>query len=379
MLLCSSVKNAINLTPVPAQGLKAYRDKYAQKLRSNDVAYRNYRLYKIWEKSKPNAMTGFLPFKINLSPNSTCNLRCTMCEVSSFPNGSRAPDMPLERFEQIVSANPHVLEYSMSGLSEITMLPNLGAYLRVLKRSGAWVHVVTNGTLLHRKEVQEAFTNFCPDEIQISIDSANENRYEQIRRGSKFRHVCDNALVFNQLLTENCLSKRVKMCSVYQEEGYEGLFSLVKLASALHFEVLAITLDVHDWGHVDASIASKEVQSLPGEVVQELLSMSETLGVRLEFVRTTRKYRHNQTAAASKGIGQLCPWPFIRSFISSDSYLVPCCHISSPAQASFGVLDNLSKSYSLDFFDSAKSIVDFRKRHIEGDIPPVCKLCYLND
>jgi MoaA/NifB/PqqE/SkfB family radical SAM enzyme len=358
--------------------MPAYRQKFAKKLRSNRAAYENYRLYKVWEKQPISARTGFLPFKINLSPNSTCNLRCTMCEVSSFPGGSRAADMTLERFEQIVLANPHVLEYSMSGLSEITLMSNLGSYLEVLKRSDAWVHVVTNGTLLHRKEVQEAFVDFCPDEIQISIDSANEQRYEEIRRGSKFGRVCENSLNFNELLKDRGLTGRVKMCSVYQEEGYDGLFSLVELANKLGFVVLAITLDLHDWGHIDSSIADKKVHELPEDIMTSLLKLSETLSVRLEFVHTTRKYGYNDHSKSNKGIGKLCPWPFTRSFISSDSYLVPCCHISSPAQATFGELDQLSPNMSLNFFDAEESIMNFRLRHIEGDIPDICKICYLN-
>lgn len=299
-----------------------------------------------------------------------------MCEVSTFPNGSRAADMSLERFKQIVTVNPHVLEYSMSGLSEITLMSNLRSYLEALYRSGAWIHVVTNGTLLHRKDVQQAFIDFCPDEIQISIDSASEKRYEQIRRGSKFGRVCDNSVKFNQLLSDNSLSNRVKMCSVYQEESYKGLFSLVRLANKLGFQVLAVTMDVHDWGHADANIASKAVNTLPDNIVEELLNLSNSLGVRLEFVRTTRKYR---SPKQTKDSGRLCPWPFTRSFISSDSYLVPCCHISSPAQASFGVLDTISPGLSLDFFDTEQSILDFRQRHIEGNIPEICKLCYLEE
>lgn len=370
------MQSAFVSSPVPAQGLQAYRNKYAQKLRNSIAAYKNYQLYRKWEKHNLTSQTGFLPFKINLSPNSTCNLRCTMCEVSTFPNGSRAADMPLEKFEQIVLANPHVLEYSMSGLSEITLMFNLRSYLEVLNCSGAWVHVVTNGTLLHRKDVYEAFVDFCPDEIQISIDSASEKRYEEIRRGSKFGRVCDNSLKFNQLLSDNGLSNRVKMCSVYQEEGCEGLFSLVRLANKLGFPVLAVTMDVHDWGHADTNIASKAINVLPENIVEELLELSKSLGVRLEFVRTTRKY---VSPKRTKDSGKLCPWPFTRSFISSDSHLVPCCHISSPAQASFGELDAMSPDLTLDFFDTEQSIIDFRQRHIEGNIPEICKLCYFEE
>ena len=123
------------MNPTPAQGYTAYRNKYASKLKSSREAYLNYRKYLNWSQKSITSAIKFLPFKVNLSPNSTCNLKCTMCEVSNFPNGSRAPDMPLDIFAQIIYNNPHVLEYSISGLSEVTLLPELNSYLKLLNDS----------------------------------------------------------------------------------------------------------------------------------------------------------------------------------------------------------------------------------------------------
>ena len=84
-----------------------------------------------------------------------------MCEVSNFKNGSRAADMELQDFKRFVSSNDHVLEYSLSGLSEISVMKNFGEYLKAVKQSNAWVHMVTNASLLHLEGKIEQIIENC--------------------------------------------------------------------------------------------------------------------------------------------------------------------------------------------------------------------------
>ena len=365
-----------NLAVAPAQGVRAYRTKYAHKLKSNKYAYQNYRKYIAWRKSPLAQPVDFMPFKVNLTPNSTCNLKCSMCEVSNFIDGKRAADMDLDTFREIVGANEHILEYSITGLAEPTLLKDLGQYLRCLNETKAWVHMVTNATLLHNENILTSLVENCPDEIQVSIDSADPSKYETIRRGSKFARVRENAKLLNSALVKVGKYKITKLCSVYQEIGVEPLYRLLDLAAETGFSCLAVTIDMHDWG---SRLWSKNLEHTNDRILesrQGLIDYASSLNLNLQLVTTTGNYsvRSDPKMSTLSESGR-CPWAFIRAFISSDKKLVPCCHISSPDIFSLGDFGELG-SYSLESLNKLPSMIKFRKMHIDGDLPEVCKACY---
>jgi pyrroloquinoline quinone biosynthesis protein E len=299
-----------------------------------------------------------------------------MCEVSNFADGKRAEDMDLDIFREIVGTNKHILEFSITGLAEPTLLNDLGHYLKSLNDSMAWVHMVTNATLLHNEHILESLVENCPDEIQVSIDSADPVKYENIRRGSKFNRVKDNAEKLNSALRQEGRHNITKLCSVYQEEGVEPLIRLLELAAETGFSCLAVTIDMHDWG---SKLWSKNLENRNDKVLgsaQYLVDYAKSLQVRLQLITTTRKYStSSDPEMASLSESGRCPWPFVRGFISSDMKLVPCCHISSPDIFSLGDFGE-DGSYSLESINQLPSMLEFRKMHIEGRLPEVCRACY---
>jgi len=66
----------------------------------------------------------------------------------------------------------------------------------------------------------------------------------------------------------------------------------------------------------------------------------------------------------------MCAWPFTRTLVSSDMKVGPCCMISNPDIANLGDGNDLIKTWN------SKTYQDFRKSHLEGNIPKYCENCY---
>ena len=61
---------------------------------------------------------------------------------------------------------------------------------------------------------------------------------------------------------------------------------------------------------------------------------------------------------------------FARPFISCDLYAVPCSMIGNP-----DVYD-LGKAKNLRMIWNSEKYTNFRRSHLHGNIPEMCKLCY---
>jgi hypothetical protein len=93
-----------------------------------------------------------------------------------------------------------------------------------------------------------------------------------------------------------------------------------------------------------------------------LHAMGAQRGVKVAFWFATERYE-----AAP---GKLCPWPFERAYVSSDMRFVPCCIIGNPEVSDVGDARKLAEEWN------GPAIVEFRKAHLEGRVPAVCKSCY---
>ena len=64
------------------------------------------------------------------------------------------------------------------------------------------------------------------------------------------------------------------------------------------------------------------------------------------------------------------PQPFKLVYVSSDMRIVPCCMEANPDAKDLGDANKFSEEWGADEYQQ------FRKSHIEGDIPNFCKSCY---
>jgi wyosine [tRNA(Phe)-imidazoG37] synthetase (radical SAM superfamily) len=129
---------------------------------------------------------------INLLPSKVCSLNCIYCECG------RTTKLTTERKEyvpvnEVISEISHFLtenpapDYiTFSGAGEPTLNSGIGEILDFIKLNypAIPVAVLTNGTLLHKKEVRDAIR--MADLVLPSLDAATKKVFHKINRPSRY-------------------------------------------------------------------------------------------------------------------------------------------------------------------------------------------------
>jgi len=308
----------------------------------------------------------YLPIKLDIEPVSRCNFRCTMCQVSDWPNGKRARDMDFDEFRRLLDEQYGLVEIKLQGMGESLM--NAGPFFEMIRYARArhiWVRVTTNASLLHLKDNYRQLIDTDINEVQISIDGATEEVFTAIRRGAVFKHVLDNCRRINRYCVERG-GPRTKMWTVVQEANTHQLFDLVDLAAELGFVSQAFSLNLSDFGQTawrERNDAVTVEDRFDIATANALMERGAARGVKVSFWCVTAKY-------STRSEESLCPWPFERAYVSSDMRTVPCCMIANPDVLEIAPGTPFAKAWR------GADYAAFRRAHLEGRIPSACRSCY---
>lgn len=356
--------------PDPSAGTGAYLRERELAIAMSPQKRENYERYL---RSSRGAHVDFLPIKLDIENVSRCNFRCTMCVVSDWPKMKRAEDMSVESFKRLIDEQYGLLEIKLQGIGEPLMQGDeFFDMIRYARDRHIWVRVTTNASLLHLRDNYKKLVDADPNEVQISIDAADKATFEKIRRGSNFERVVENAKTINAY----CRSRRVtrtKMWTVVQKDNVNQLQRLVDLAAELGFESQVFSLNLTDWGleswhQINEGVSVQD--TLSSDALFALVEQGERLGVTVRFWNVTEKYRLGDPKT-------LCPWPFERAYIGSDMRVSPCCQIGNPDVYEIG--GGINEAVRFTDIWLGEEFKEFRRRHLEGDLPSICKGCYCSD
>lgn len=343
--------------PEPSAGIAAYDAELAARL-LDERCRDNYLAYK---KRRRTSDPEYLPVKLDIENVSRCNFACSMCAVSKWPKGKRAGDLSLECFKRLIDEQYGLVEIKLNGIGEPLMQG--GDYFEMIKYARSkriWVRMTTNASLLHLRDNYKKLVDSGVNEIDISIDGHDATTFEGIRIQGDFDQVSENC----KLLNDYCESKgivRTKMWTLVQKGNYKNLARHVPLAAKLGFKNLVFSLQLHGWGDDQLEERNKgEMVDLEEAYLWTLAKIGKANGVRVAFWDVAAKFDQDN----------LCPWPFERAVVTSDSRTVPCCMIGDP--------DKFELAKGMTFLKAWKSdeYRDFRAAHLSGQIPSVCRGCY---
>lgn len=353
--------------PEPSAGWTAY---YAQRERALDFDPRRRANYeKYLQSRRSSAVIDYLPIKLDIENVSRCNFRCTMCQVSDWHKGQRAADMPLQSFKSLIDEQYGLIEIKLQGMGEPLMQrDDYFEMIRYARSKELWVRTTTNASLLHLRDNYRRLIDVDPNEVQVSIDGADREVFESIRRQSDFHRVIANCKLINGYCDQKGLV-RTKMWVVLQKANRHQLMQFIELAGDAGFRSVAFSLNLTDWGQEKWNVANTQVlveDSFDEELCHRAVDRGRELGVAVAFWSVTEKYSRRSKE-------KLCPWPFERLYVSSDMRAVPCCTIANPEVIDLGSAAQLTETWHGDAFNA------FRQAHIAGDIPAVCKGCYYSE
>jgi len=289
-----------------------------------------------------------------------------MCQVSDWDSGKRAEDLSFDDFKQIIDNLKGLVEVKLQGMGEPTLGRNTYInMIKYLRSKHIWVRTVTNASLLHKSNFYKKLIDSDVNEIQISVDAADKKTFEKIRKKSVFERVVNNCKLINSYCEYKGI-ERTKMWVVVQKDNLNQLFDLLDLAKEMKFKHVVFTLDITGFGSNDVFSRNKKFiidKSIDPTLLNNLVLKGEECGIKVSVWNTSSKY-------STDNIETICPEPFERPYISSDKKVVPCCIIANPDTYNLG-----SSEYFSDIWNG-KELKNFRKCHLDGNIPPVCKACY---
>ncbi len=308
----------------------------------------------------------YLPVKLDVEHVSRCNYRCTMCQVSDWPKMTRAADMTTEDFKSLLDQQVGVVEIKLQGMGEpLLAAESFFEMIGYARSRHIWVRATTNGSLLHLKDNYKALVESDICEIQVSIDGARAETYEAIRRGGKLERVAENCRLLNAYAAERG-RERTRMWVVVQKGNLADLALFPQAAAEMGFKRLTLSLDLTGWGQESWQNSNESLDAhdmLPVEQAWALVEDGRRRGVEVTFWAIDSKYDWSSPS-------KLCPWPFERSYISSDMRVVPCCMIANPEVLEMGDARDLSAVWN------GERMTEFRRAHREGRVPDVCRSCY---
>lgn len=344
--------------PEPSAGIAAYDAELVACLALDERKSDNYLRY---ARRGHSAQADYLPVKLDIEGVSRCNFACTMCAVSKWPKGKRAGDMSLECFKRLIDEQYGLVEIKLNGIGEPLMAGDkFFEMIRYARSRRIWVRITTNASLLHLRDNYKKLVDSDVNEIDISIDGYDAPTFEGIRIQSDADRVFKNC----QLLNDYCLEKgivRTKMWTLVQKGNVENLEEHVSLAARLWFRNLVYSLQLHGWGDPDLESRNRaEEVEIDLARCERLVQAGKQAGIRVAFWNVAEKFDSEN----------LCPWPFERAVVTSDSRTVPCCMIGDPDKFELGKGMSFLKAWTSDEYR------DFRAAHLSGQIPSVCRACY---
>jgi MoaA/NifB/PqqE/SkfB family radical SAM enzyme len=350
--------------PEPVPDKAAYLAEREACLALSPAARANWERYE--RSTKREVEPDYLPVRLDVENVSRCNFRCTMCQVSDWPKGQRAADMSLEDFKALLDGQPGVVELKIQGFGEPTMGgEDYFEMIRYARMRRIWTRTITNASRLHLRNYYKKLVDTDVNEIQISIDGATKEVFEGIRRGSVFEQVVKNCALINDYAKAQG-KLRTKMWVVVQQTNAHQLDDLIDLAYDAGFAHLVFSFELIDFGQPkwkETNDASSVVDRISVSECWRLHHRAYALGIKLSFWFAVARY---ETTSPEK----LCPWPFERSFISSDLRIVPCCIIGNPEVSDVGDARRLAEEWN------GPAVKAFREDHLAGRVPDVCKSCY---
>jgi hypothetical protein len=169
---------------------------FCSKLRQASVVER-LRAYVAWQRSGAPAKSipAFGPLSINLDLTSACNFACPHCVDSGIINTGESLDYSIIRTSLETLRQRGLLSVILIGGGEPTLHPDFEEVVRLSKRLGLQVGIVTNGTRLDRVAAVAGLLE-PKDWLRLSIDAGTPETFIKAHRprvSVKLHDILNNA------------------------------------------------------------------------------------------------------------------------------------------------------------------------------------------
>lgn len=180
--------------------------------------------------------------RVYVEVTTDCNFSCITCIRSSWQDEHE--HMAWETFENILKnlkELPNLESVHFGGFGEPMMHPRIFDMLQAVKGLGLKVEMITNGSYLSSENIQHLI-ELELDVLFTSLDSTDEEEYNQIRQGADFRSVYQNIANLQAEKRERKADKpRLGIEFVAMKKNFSRLPKLIRTAWNLNASQVIVT------------------------------------------------------------------------------------------------------------------------------------------
>ena len=172
--------------------------------------------------------------KVYIEPTTACNLACRTCvrNVWDEPMGQMSGDT-FARIAAGIEALSLPLKVFFGGFGEPLFHPGIIEMVRQAKARGAFVELITNGTLLDENRSRQLIAAGL-DRLWVSLDGATPESYTDVRLGAALPTVIANVERFRSLRPTAVMpTPEIGIVFVAMERNYHDLPDVLRLARKL--------------------------------------------------------------------------------------------------------------------------------------------------
>ncbi|MBL8634341.1 MAG: SPASM domain-containing protein [Myxococcales bacterium] len=254
------------------------------------------------------------PSKITLQTTDACNLDCPHCQI---PRSRKTPRMDRTVLDAVVrELFPTLIELHPTNVGEPFAWPLFRELCLQMEKHGVLLDLTTNGTLLDDARID--WIAPIARDVKVSMDGAQKETFERLRRGAQFDAVCANvrALV-NRLAAVTIRRPIVALQMTLMRSNVCELPALVELAAALGvprvraYHLFSFSADMD----AEAIVAEPTLWQPVADRAQEL---ALRLGVQLQIAEPAAQ----TTEAVLQRVA--CHLPWHEAWIDYDGAVLPC-------------------------------------------------------
>ncbi|TWH51848.1 tungsten cofactor oxidoreductase radical SAM maturase [Sporomusa sp. KB1] len=180
--------------------------------------------------------------RVYIEVTTKCNFACITCIRSSWQD--ELTHMEWSTFEKILNSLkelPDLESVHFGGFGEPLLHPRIFDMLKAVKELGLNVEMITNGSFL-REEVIQKLIGLQVDVLFTSLDSPEEEEYNEIRQGANFQSVYSNIVNLQAMKRERRTKKpELGIEFVAMKKNFDRLPKLIRMAWDLKASQVIVT------------------------------------------------------------------------------------------------------------------------------------------
>ena len=218
----------------------------------------------------------YYPIELQIEHTNRCNARCIMCGHFNADK-SKCSDVSKDVFRKLEFILPFCRYVGLHGYGEPFLTSGLIDFFELYKNYG--VRLYTNTNMSYMPEKYLPYIRDLFDEINVSCECVDKQKYEFIRKGLSFDFFTKNI----EKIHNNCPNVRLNLFVVLMRQNITDIPDIIHFAHEHHFSSVVFThmiaMDSND-NYMDTP---QMFPNMTSYYLKKGLDIAEKLGIKVSY------------------------------------------------------------------------------------------------